>query len=76
MEQRGLSFIDGTPLQICKAVEEMIAVEKNTYQYSKEDLALLDKWDQISLSLHKPERNMRHTRLCISFLKEHEELLH
>ena len=76
MEQRGLSFIDGTPLQICKAVEEMIAVEKNTYQYSKEDLALLAKWDQISLSLHKPERKMRHTRLCISFLKEHEELLY
>ena len=75
MEQRGLSFIDGTPLQICKAVEEMIAVETNTYHYSKEDLALLAKYDQISLNLNKPERKMRHSRLCISFLKEHEELL-
>jgi len=75
MEQRGLSFIDGTPLQICKAVEEVIAVATNTYNYSKEDLALLAKYDQISLSLHKPERKMRHSRLCISFLKEHEELL-
>ena len=75
MEQRGLSFIDGTPLQICKAVEEMIAVATNTYNYSKEDLALLAKYDRISLSLHKPERKMRHSRLCISFLKEHEELL-
>lgn len=75
MEKRGLSFIDGTPLDICKAVEEMIAVETNTYHYSKEDLALLAKYDQISLNLNKPERKMRHSRLCISFLRKHEEIL-
>ena len=75
MEQRGLSFIDGTPLQICRAVEEMIAVETNTFDYSKGNLALLTRYDQISLISHKPKRKTRHSRLCISFLEEHEELL-
>lgn len=70
-----LTLIENSPQTICNATAEMYSFTQRGHSYSKSDLDLLRRWNNVfeSSRLRIQDENM--TRPCITFLREHEHLI-
>lgn len=75
LANQSLQLVPNTPKLIIEAINEIDSFAECGHRYSNEEMALLRKWDALTIGLGLPKRQVTWTRPNIAFLKEHENLI-
>ena len=75
MKDRGLSYVENSPLECVSSVAEMLDYIDNKIDYSKNDLSMLAQFSEALVQGGYPPLLKNHSHPCISFLRANKNLL-
>jgi putative glycosyltransferase (TIGR04372 family) len=75
MKDRGLSYVENSPLELVSSVVEMLDYIDNKIDYSKNDLSMLAQFSEALVQGGYPPLLKNHSQPCISFLRANKNLL-
>ena len=75
MKDRGLSYVENSPLACLSSVVEMLDYIDNKIDYSKNDLSMLAQFSEALVQGGYPPLLKNHSHPCISFLRANKNLL-
>ena len=75
MKARGLTYVEQTPSELVSYVAEMLSYVNNKLEYANHDLSLLSQWIEVLFKSGYPLVLKSHSRPCISFLRDHQDVI-
>ncbi len=75
MKARGLTFVDNSPTELSSSVSDMLNYSGNKIEYSEHDLALISRFNELLINAGFQPMTKGHSQPCVSFLRDHSELL-
>ena len=75
MKARGLTYVEQTPSELVSYVAEMLSYANNKLEYANHDLSLLSQWNEVLFKSGYPLALKSHSRPCISFLRDHQDVI-
>lgn len=70
MKDRGLVFVENSPLELVSSVAEMLKYANNELEYTAHDITLLSQFSEVLVQGGYPPMYKCHSRPCISFLRQ------
>ena len=75
MKTHGLTYVENLPSELVSSVAEMLTYANNKLEYTKDDLSLFSQFSEALVQAGYQPTLKNHSQPCISFLREHRQLL-